>query len=127
MDSVKVFGVTILVVAMLVESLAQICLKIGASGGPQILLEPYSGWAEKISFLRADSTWKILGVVFYGLEIFLWTSVLHLLDVSVAFPMGSLCFVGVALLSRIFLGEAVGMVRACGVVCIIGGTVLMTM
>ena len=35
----------------------------------------------------------------------------NLHDVSVAFPLGSLCFVGVALLSRIFLGEAVGRVR----------------
>jgi len=111
---------------MAVESLAQVCLKVGAAGGPAILVAPYGRLFTNFALFNRADIWKILGVVFYGLEIFLWTSVLHLLDVSVAFPMGSLCFVGVALLSKIFLGEVVGPVRAAGVVCIIAGTVLMT-
>ena len=127
MDSLKLFGVAILIAAMAVESLAQVCLKVGAAGGPGILIAPYSQFFQNIALFQRANVWKILGVVFYGLEIFLWTSVLHLLDVSVAFPMGSLCFVGVALLSKIFLGEVVGPVRAGGVVCIIAGTVLMTL
>jgi len=126
-DSLKLFGVAILIAAMAVESLAQVCLKVGAAGGPGILIAPYSQFFQNIALFQRANVWKILGVVFYGLEIFLWTSVLHLLDVSVAFPMGSLCFVGVALLSKIFLGEVVGPVRAGGVVCIIAGTVLMTL
>jgi len=126
-DNLKFLGVVILLAAMAIESLAQVCLKVGAAGGPDILIAPYNQFLKKIALLQRAAVWKILGVFFYGLEIFLWTSVLHLLDVSVAFPMGSLCFVGVALLSKIFLGEVVGPVRAGGVVCIIAGTVLMTL
>jgi len=112
---------------MAVESLAQVCLKVGAAGGPDIFIAPYSQFLKKVAILQQANVWKILGVFLYGLEIFLWTSVLHLLDVSEVFPMGSLCFVGVALLSKIFLGEVVGPIRAGGVVCIIAGTVLMTL
>jgi undecaprenyl phosphate-alpha-L-ara4N flippase subunit ArnE len=126
-DNLKVFGVVILVIAMTVESFAQMCLKIGADGGPAILAEPYASFAKTNVLLSKPLTWKALGVILYGVEIFLWTSVLNLLDVSVAFPMGSLCFVGVAILSSFFLGEKVGRVRWSGVLCIILGTVLMTM
>jgi multidrug transporter EmrE-like cation transporter len=126
-DNLKILGVVILIVAMTVESFAQMCLKIGASGGPAILSAPYASIAQNNGLLSQAVTWKLLGVLLYGLEIFLWTSVLHLLDVSVAFPMGSLCFVGVAFLSKIFLGETVGKVRWSGVLCIICGTALMTM
>ena len=66
-------------------------------------------------------------MVCYGVEIALWTVVLHRLDVSVAFPMGSLSFVGVALLSRALLGEAVDRMRWIGVLCILAGTALMTL
>ncbi|MBU6450672.1 MAG: EamA family transporter [Cyanobacteria bacterium REEB67] len=121
----KITGILLVLIAMAVESLAQVCLKIGASGGPALLVEPYRAFAERTAMLKQSVVWKGLGVVFYGLEIFLWTSVLHLLDVSVAFPMGSLCFVGVALLSSIFLGEAVGRVRWLGVLSILAGTALL--
>jgi multidrug transporter EmrE-like cation transporter len=123
----KIFGVLVLILAMVVESFAQVCLKIGAGGGPPVLGAPYAALAQSNNMLCRPFVWKALGVVLYGLEIFLWTSVLHLLDVSVAFPMGSLCFVGVAILSKIFLGEQVGRVRWSGVLCIILGTMLMTM
>ncbi len=121
----KITGILLVLIAMAVESLAQVCLKVGASGGPAVLIEPYRALAEGTMVLRRSDVWKVLGVLFYGLEIFLWTSVLHLLDVSVAFPMGSLCFVGVALLSSIFLGEAVGKVRWLGVLSILAGTALL--
>jgi uncharacterized membrane protein len=63
----------------------------------------------------------------YGLEILLYTFALHLLDVSMAFPLGSLCFVGVALLSKMVLGETVGLIRWLGVGCILAGTVFVAM
>jgi undecaprenyl phosphate-alpha-L-ara4N flippase subunit ArnE len=126
-DNLKLLGILLLTVAMTVESFAQLCLKIGAAGGPSIMAAPYASVAAKSVVFARARTWTALGVVLYGLEVFLWTSVLHMLDVSVAFPMGSLCFVGVAVLSRLFLGETVGAVRWSGVICIILGTALMTM
>ena len=120
-------GLLVLLAAVTVESFAQMFLKIGAAGGPAILSAPCRrriGW---IPFSSIAAGWITLGVTAYGLEIFLYTLALHFLDVSVAFPMGSLCFVGVALLSRIFLGETVGRVRWFGVACILVGAAFVNM
>ena len=120
-------GIFVLVAAVTVESFAQMFLKIGAAGGPGILSETCrrrGGW---IPFSSIAATWITLGVIAYGMEIFLYTLALHFLDVSVAFPLGSLCFVGVALLSRVFLGEMVGRIRWLGVACILVGAVFVTM
>jgi multidrug transporter EmrE-like cation transporter len=116
-----------LVAAMAVESFAQLFLKVGAAGGPRILAAPYRDFAGKSRLGSLPSSWVVLGVLAYGLEIFFYTQALKRLDVSVAFPLGSLCFVGVAFLSRLFLGEAVGRVRWLGVGCILAGTFLMTL
>jgi drug/metabolite transporter (DMT)-like permease len=63
----------------------------------------------------------------YLVEIALYTAALHFLDLSVAFPLGSLCFVGVAILSKLFLGETVGRIRWLGVGCILAGTVFVAL
>jgi undecaprenyl phosphate-alpha-L-ara4N flippase subunit ArnE len=125
--SPELTGIFALVAAVTVESFAQMFLKIGAAGGPGILLMPYRRCAGRISFSSVAASWVILGLIAYGLEILLYTFALHLLDVSVAFPLGSLCFVGVALLSKMVLGEAVGRIRWLGVGCILVGTVFVAM
>ena len=120
-------GIFVLVAAVTVESFAQMLLKIGAAGGSGILLLPYRRWACRFSFGSIAASWIILGVIAYGLEILLYTVALHLLDLSVAFPLGSLCFVGVAVLSKLYLGEAVGRIRWIGVGCIVIGSVFVAM
>jgi multidrug transporter EmrE-like cation transporter len=120
-------GILVLVAAVTVECFAQMFLKIGAAGGPEILLLPYRRWASRFSFSSIAASWVILGVITYGLEILLYTFALHLLDVSVAFPLGSLCFVGVAMLSKLWLGETVGKIRWLGVGCIVVGAVCVAM
>ncbi len=120
-------GILILLAAMMVESLAQLFLKIGATGGSMILRPACRQITERLLPASATKPWVILGIFSYGLEILLYTFVLHFLDVSVAFPLGSLCFVGVALLSKVFLGETVSRVRWLGVGLILAGTVFVTM
>jgi undecaprenyl phosphate-alpha-L-ara4N flippase subunit ArnE len=99
-------GLALLLAAVAVESLGQMALKVGSAGRPR---------------------WAVLGVLLYVGEIALYTLALHRLPVSVAFPVGSLCFVGVAVLSRLFLGEAVGGIRWLGVGFIVAGAVLVTL
>jgi len=120
-------GILVLIAAVGVESFAQLFLKIGASGGAGILAGPWRVRAERIPAGSSARAWISLGLVAYGAEVLLYTLALHFLDVSVAFPLGSLCFVGVALLSRIFLGEAVGRVRWVGVLCILAGAVFVAL
>ena len=121
----KMMGIGILGVAACVESVAQMSLKVGAAGGPRILSSPYKEFACQYRFTALPNAWTLMGILFYGVQIFLWTLVLHLMDVSIAFPMDSLCFVGVALLSTIFLGEAVGPVKWLGIFCILSGIFLL--
>ena len=120
-------GILILVAAVTVECLAQMFLKIGAAGGPGILLFPYRRLVSRFPLNANAASWVVLGVITYGLEILLYTFALHLLDVSVAFPLGSLCFVGVAMLSKLLLGETVGKIRWLGVGCIVVGAVCVAM
>jgi len=123
----KFIGIATLIAAMGVESFAQLFLKVGAAGGPEILRPAFRRLAYRYRPSTSATSWLVIGVLFYSLEIFLYTLVLHRLDVSIAFPMGSLCFVGVALLSRISLGESVGTVRWLGILGILLGTVLMAL
>jgi len=123
----KWIGIVILLVAAFVESFAQTFLKVGAAGGPRILSSPYKEFVSRYRLSTSKNAWIAAGVLFYGVQILLWTLVLHLLDVSIAFPMDSLCFVGVALLSMTFLGEEVGTVRWLGVFCILSGTILLAL
>jgi len=124
--SVDPLGLTLLVAAMAVESGAQLFLKLGAAGGSGLLRAGVRARAERIFPAGSGRPWVVLGVAAYALEILLYTLALGRLAVSVAFPLGSLCFVGVALLSRLLLGEAVGRARWLGIGLILAGVVLLT-
>ncbi len=115
-------GVALVVAAMAVESLAQLLLKVGAAGGAACLLPRVRSPVARFAALGRPAPWVATGVAAYAAEVVLYTLALGRLDVSVAFPLGSLCFVGVALLSRVFLGEAVGRIRLAGVALIILGS-----
>lgn len=120
-------GIGLVVAAVAVESVAQLLLKIGAGGGPALLTPALRRRVAPWRWAASAKTWLGLGVAAYGVEILLYTLALHFLDVSVAFPLGSLCFVGVAVLSRFLLGERVGRVRWLGVACILAGAVCVTL
>ncbi len=120
-------GVAVMLAAVSVESFAQLFLKLGAAGAHGMPSPgPGEGAFRSLPSLPAR-VWLALGILAYGLEILLYTAALYFLDVSVAFPLGSLCFVGVALLSRVFLKEAVGPVRWLGVACILAGAVFVAL
>jgi uncharacterized membrane protein len=120
----KLAGLLLMLAAVTVESFAQLCLKLGAAGGARILSHPFRGFASRIQIGSETRVWYALAVAAYGLEILIYTLALQRLDVSVAFPLGSACFVGVAFLSKIFLGEAVGTIRWLGIGFILAGATL---
>jgi multidrug transporter EmrE-like cation transporter len=115
-------GLIMMLAAVTLESFAQVSLKIGAGGGPRALGLPFRLHASRSRVGSSPAAWVVLGVLFYGFEILFYTRALSCLDVSVAFPLGSLCFVGVAVLSKVFLGETVSGIRWLGVGCILAGT-----
>ncbi len=104
--------------AMLVEAAGQIFFKRGADTShqgthPTALLR--NAWR---------NGWIVAGIGCFGSEAILWTLALRKLPVSVAFPAGSVCFVFVALLSRMVLRERVGLERWIGITCILLGVAL---
>jgi drug/metabolite transporter (DMT)-like permease len=68
--------------------------------------------------------WILLGVAVLIVEVLLYSGALRFLAVSTAFPITSLSFVMVTLLSRWLLGESVTPLRWVGVGLILIGTSL---
>lgn len=100
-------GLLLIVVCAIIEGFAQVSWKLSTKK-PDLHLQ-----------------FIVAGVVFYGLEISLYTFALTLVDVSISFAMGSLSFVSVALLSRVVLKERITVTRGAGLLLILTGAALM--
>ena len=116
--SLRLLGLTFVTMAVLFEAVGQLAFKYGAEnaraeGG-------IGGLFRRLWRHRS----VVLGIMCFAIEAVLWTMALRLLDVSIAFPAGSLCFIFVALLSRFWLKEQVGLERWIGVILILGGVIM---
>jgi len=69
----------------------------------------------------ARSPWLVGGISAYAIEIPLWTAVLGLLPLSIAFPLASLSYCGVAIAARFVLGEKIPLRRWLATVLITAG------
>ncbi len=78
------------------------------------------------SLLLASLTnvFVLLGLLAYVVAAGTWIVVLSRIDLSVAYPMLSLGYVAILVLSALLLKESVGLVRVLGTVLIIAGVVL---
>jgi multidrug transporter EmrE-like cation transporter len=101
--SVTWIGMLLVLVCTAVEALAQISLK-------QSTRSP-----------RRRLYWLALGVALFAAEALLYTAALQRLDVSVAYALGALSFVMVALGSAALLGETLPRSRLLGIVFILAG------
>jgi drug/metabolite transporter (DMT)-like permease len=104
--SPTVFGVLLVVVSTMVEGFGQTFLKKSALD------------------VTRRRRWILLGVAVLIVEVILYSGALRFLAVSTAFPITSLSFVMVTLLSRWLLGEGVTPLRWAGVALILAGTSL---
>jgi multidrug transporter EmrE-like cation transporter len=66
----------------------------------------------------------LAGIACFILEAILWTLALSHLPISIAFPTGSMVFVFVALVSRMFLHQQIAIHRWIGITLILGGVIL---
>jgi drug/metabolite transporter (DMT)-like permease len=65
--------------------------------------------------------WLIGGIAIYIIEFIVWIRVLALVPLSIAFPLASLNIIGVALASRVILGEAISRKQWLGAALITAG------
>ena len=101
-----VIGIVLVVASTLVEGFGQVCLKKSALN------------------IGQRSLWIALGVCVLTIEIVLYSGALRFLAVSTAFPLTSISFVVVTVLSLWLLGEKVALKRWIGVGLILIGTAL---
>lgn len=99
-------GIALVVAATVIEGFAQVFLKKAA-------LVP-----------TGKAAWRVLGFIFFGVEALVYTWSLRLVAISVAFPLGSLSFVAVTLLSQCLLRERVNRWRWIGIMLIMMGASL---
>jgi len=106
----RLLGFLLVLCATMIEAFGQILLK-------------------KSALHESDSTKKnfyfAFGVLCLAVEAIVWSNVLRLLDVSVAYPMGSLSFVAVTIFSWLLLKEKIVRERWLGVSLILCGTALL--
>ena len=117
--SLKPLGMICIVLASAIEGVGQLAFKRAATE---------SGSHDALAGLHALTRtpgWIGFGVLCFVIEAILYSVSLRLLDLSLAFPAGSLTFVSVVLLSRLWLREAVGPRRWAGVGLIISGAILL--
>ena len=79
----------------------QMFFKLGALGMPEGGASRSKGFVTAI----AASRWLQAGLAVYALETVVWLRILSEVPISIAFPIASLNFLGVALASSWFLGE----------------------
>jgi multidrug transporter EmrE-like cation transporter len=65
--------------------------------------------------------WLIGGIAIYIIEFIVWIRVLALVPLGIAFPIASLNIIGVALASRVILGEAISRKQWLGAALITAG------
>ncbi len=101
--SLTLIGILLVLACTGVEGLAQICLK-------QSTRQP-----------TRRTRWICLGVALFAVEALLYTAALQRLEVSVAYALGAMSFVVVALGASWLLGESLPIARQLGIGCIVAG------
>ena len=116
--NLRLMGLLCVTLAGLFEACGQLAFKLGAHNAPTL------GGAVHVLHRLWRKRVVAVGMLCFGVEAILWTMALRLLDVSLAFPVSSLCFVFILVLSRLWLREQVSAERWIGVSLILSGVVL---
>ena len=96
-------GIVLVLLCSVIEGVAQVCLKRSALAA------------------LGKSAWIALGLAFFAAEALLYTAALQTLEVSVAYPLGALSFISVALFSHWLLKESIDRRRWLGLTLILVG------
>jgi multidrug transporter EmrE-like cation transporter len=112
-------ALTLAVICILLAIGAQTLLKLAIvrSGGMPVLEIGIAGLLRKF----AAEPYIFVGFGLYGVSAILWLEVLSKLDISVAFPMVSLTYIGTLFVGRFIFNEPVSLCRVVGVLLICSG------
>jgi drug/metabolite transporter (DMT)-like permease len=115
--TLKIFALIIL--NDLVDTLAQLLMKKGLihTGISSVTFANILEFASR----NASSLLLWMGVMIQILNFFIWIVILYKVDLSIAMPVGSTCYIFIPLAALIFLHENVGLLRWMGILLIILG------
>jgi len=119
----------------MLKSMALILISVSLGVGGQLAIKMGITRTGDLQTLMAQSIWRfaaavlgsptiMLGIFLYGVSMVVWLLVLSRVDLSLAYPMLALGYVGVLLVSLMFLGEKVTALRWLGTALIVCGVVL---
>jgi drug/metabolite transporter (DMT)-like permease len=109
----------------ILETVAQFCFKKTALAQQPVLLRGVSD-AFHFIFTAASNPFFGLALISIFTLFCIWTVVLSKVDLSVAVPVASFSYITIPLVSIIFLGERVSLLRWAGIGFIILGVILVS-
>jgi multidrug transporter EmrE-like cation transporter len=113
----------LIIAAIGLEVLGQLCFKRGASSADIALAGP-----NVLAYWRAIlcDRWVVTGIAAYAVEIVVGVAALSLAPLSVVYPLLNLSYCGVAVGSHLFLGEALGARSVVAILLITLGAALVS-
>jgi drug/metabolite transporter (DMT)-like permease len=115
--TLKVFALIIL--NDLIDTLAQFLMKKGLlhTGIDSVT------FANILEFGARNSLSLLLwlGIIVQLLNFFVWIIILYKVDLSIAMPVGSTCYIFIPIVAAVFLHEHVGILRWAGILLIVLG------
>ena len=116
-------GISLALVSIALGAVGQVILKIGADKLGSL---SFTGSALGSDLLRVIKTPEIIfGMFFFGLSSLLWIKVLTRMELSRAYPLVSISYIIVAVLSFVILREHFTMQKILGIVVIITGVIVL--
>ncbi|MDD5174071.1 MAG: EamA family transporter [Candidatus Omnitrophica bacterium] len=102
-----------------VDTIAQLLMKKGLiqTGIDSINLSNIIQFTVK----SVHSPFLWLGIFIFVLNFFVWIVVLYKVDLSIAMPVGSFCYIFVPICAMIFFRENISLIRWAGIICIVLG------
>ena len=116
-------GFVLVLIGVLLNAIAQLCLKASTQTTGPIGL----GAGDLVLGLGKIATipWFWLGCLCYALSVVIWILALSRIPVTIAYPMLSLGYVVNALAARLWLGESLDAMKMIAIGIIIGGVFLL--
>ncbi|MGH9414859.1 MAG: EamA family transporter [Terriglobales bacterium] len=117
----------LILIAIALEVAGQVFYKAGINQMPGMTGSPFRTWALPAFAWDALRNWRVLlGIGIYCAQAAVWWGVLSKVDLTYAFPLTSLSYVILLVVSRIFLNEHISMQRWLGTVAVVFGVFLIT-
>lgn len=115
-----------LVFSDVLETLTHFCFKKGAESQSYLDIATFSdGVVFILGVFSSPFLW--LGLISVACTFIVWSTILSKIDLSVAVPIASFSYIMIPLVSALFLGEEVSLLRWAGVLCILIGVVFVSL